>query len=102
MCHNYSSANGLESLTGRMTLEISGYPVLWHVIEKSKKISNINAIIVATPEGEAENPIREIADKCSVGVFNGSETDVLGRYYAAAKRHGATQIIRVTGDCTLS
>ena len=72
---------------------IVGKPLLWHVIERSKRI-NI-PIIVATTNRTIDDSIVEVTENCAVDCFRGSSEDVLDRYYQAAKKYSLDQIFRV-------
>lgn len=74
-------------------------PILWHVIERCKKINL--PIIVATTNRSIDDPIVRIAKDCEVDYFRGSIDDVLDRYYQAAKKFNLDIIIRITADCPL-
>ena len=49
------------------------------------------------PEGDVA--LREHVEALGVAVVEGSEHDVLGRVLRAARAHGATVVVRITGDC---
>lgn len=84
-------------------------PVLSHVIDAAKKAifymnshnrktKRIVNIALLVPEKD------EIVSKykgCGVEIFQGSETDVLSRYYNAIKSTDSDYIVRITGDCPL-
>ena len=79
---------------------ICGKPLLWHVIERAKKIEH-NEIVILTTKREIDDRIVEIAKKCGVSYFRGTKDNVLDRFYKAALRFKANVIIRITADCPL-
>lgn len=89
-------------LPGKIMKDIEGEPMLWRVIERVKAAKNTQDIIIATTENEADRQVIEFAQKRGINVFAGSESDVLDRYYQAARFFGNPEvIIRVTSDCPL-
>ncbi len=92
---------GSTRLPGKVMMPIVGKPMLWHVIERVKRCKNIDSIVVATTSKKENNPIIELAKKCKVEIFIGSENDVLDRYYQAATKFNADIIVRITADCPL-
>lgn len=74
-------------------------PLLWHVIERAKKI-NI-PVIVATTTRDIDDPIIDVAKSCNVDIFRGSFEDVLDRYFQVAKEFDLKQIFRVSADTPL-
>jgi spore coat polysaccharide biosynthesis protein SpsF len=63
-----------------------------------QRIDDDVAVIVATSVLKQDDRVAEIAERRGVECFRGSEGDVLGRYYQAAKEYQADCIIRATGD----
>lgn len=92
---------GSTRLPGKVMLDLCGETVLGHVIERVKKVENIDEIVVATTTKEDDSIIVEEALKYGVKVFRGSEEDVLSRYYYAAKENEADVVVRITSDCPL-
>ena len=92
---------GSTRLPGKVLKEISGKPMLWHVIERVKRCKEIDNIVIATTSKDEDKAIIYIAEKCGVETYAGSENDVLDRYYQAAKKVNADVIIRITADCPL-
>lgn len=84
---------------GKSVQPIVRKPLLWHVIERSKKI-NI-PVIVATSTRDVDDPIIDVAKSCNVDIFRGSYEDVLDRYFQAAKKFNLKQIFRVSADTPL-
>ena len=92
---------GSTRLPGKVLMDIAGKPMLWHVIERVKRCKKVVSIVVATTTKEEDKAVIELAKKCGVETFAGSEEDVLDRYYQAAKKFNADIIVRITADCPL-
>ena len=92
---------GSTRLPGKVLLEIEGIPVLVHIVERLRKASNIDKIIVATSDLPINNKILEVCKKHKIDFFVGDEENVLKRFYDAAKKYSAKNIVRITADCPL-
>jgi spore coat polysaccharide biosynthesis protein SpsF len=94
---------GSTRLPNKIFLDLEGKSVLARVIERVKNSKLINKVVVASPDSSENDAIEEFIKKDfpEVGVYRGSENDVLDRYYQAAKRFNANIIIRITSDCPL-
>jgi len=58
-------------------------------------------MVCAIPDTRADDELAEICANFGATVVRGSEHDVLGRYIDACNQVGATDIVRITGDCPL-
>lgn len=93
---------GSTRLPGKVLKKVLGKTMLEHQIERVKRSKTIDQIILATTTNLEDKKIVRLGRKLKVEVFAGSETDVLDRYYQAAKKFGANNtIVRLTGDCPL-
>jgi len=81
--------------------DLFGKSVLAHVIERVNQIKSIDDIVIATTTLERDDIVEQEAVNQGVKVFRGSEEDVLGRYYHAAKKYHARSVVRITSDCPL-
>lgn len=88
-------------LPGKVLMDICGKPALAHVIERLKRVPEIDAIVVATTTGHRDDAVHALARDLGVDGFRGDETDVLGRFAGAARAARADIVVRVTGDCPL-
>jgi spore coat polysaccharide biosynthesis protein SpsF len=89
-------------LNSKALLPLSGQPMIWHVIERTKAIKGIGAVILATGAGEKNRPLIDIASQSGIELFIGSEDNVLERFFSASKDRSCGYIIRVTGDNPLT
>jgi spore coat polysaccharide biosynthesis protein SpsF len=92
---------GSTRLPGKVLRTVNGRTLLDIQLERVKASKLINQIVVATSALEQDKPIADLCVKLGVACFRGSETDVLERFYQAAKQFGASTIVRLTADCPL-
>jgi spore coat polysaccharide biosynthesis protein SpsF len=92
---------GSSRLPDKVMKNIVGRPMLYHVLERVKRAGSVSRVCLATTTSRQDKILAGIAAKLGVETFFGSETDVLDRYYGAAKRLGAKDIVRITADCPL-
>lgn len=92
---------GSERLPGKVLVQISGKPMIWHVVNRLRFSKKIDDIILAIPNSKENDKLEKFAKENKIKYFRGSEEDVLSRYYQAAKRFKCDLIIRITGDCPL-
>ena len=78
-----------------------GVPMIEVLLSRLKKSKMIDEIILATSTDLKNNPLVDHVSKLGYIVFQGSENDVLDRYYNAALQHRCDAIVRITGDCPL-
>jgi spore coat polysaccharide biosynthesis protein SpsF (cytidylyltransferase family) len=94
---------GSTRFPGKIMKEILGKKVLIHDLDRIKEMKTINKIVVATTDLEKDDSIINTVKKYNknIGIYRGSEDDVLDRYYKAAKEFNANVIVRITSDCPL-
>ena len=92
---------GSIRLPGKVLKEINGkslIEILFHRLSQSKKIDKL---ILATSVNKENDTLANLVEKLGFDVFRGSENDVLGRYYNAAKKYNPETVVRITGDCPI-
>lgn len=92
---------GSTRLPGKSLMRIEGKPMLAHVLERLGAARSLDRIAVATSTSPKDRAIVALAQGMGIGIFTGSEDDVLDRYYQAARVFGAETVVRITGDCPL-
>ena len=90
--------NGSTRLPAKTLRILHDRPLLEHIIERVAAAGLVGETVVATSTNVEDDPIEELARRMQVGLFRGSETDVLARYHGAASACGADVIVRVTAD----
>ena len=88
-------------LPEKILKDISGKPMLWHVVNRLMLSQTIDDIVLAIPASDQNDSLEDFAKRLKLHCFRGSETDVLSRYYGAAVKFGGDVIVRVTADCPL-
>lgn len=92
---------GSTRFESKVLADIAGRPMLWHIVSRLKRCPSLKDIVVATTDGACDDAIAGFCVRHDIGCFRGSETDVLERYYQAAKKYEADVVVRITGDCPL-
>src|ERR1700758_4280892 len=92
---------GSSRFPGKSLAEISGRPMLWHVVNRVRKARLLDNVVVATSDKSSDDPIASFCCRESIPCFRGSEQDVVDRFYQTAKQFGAECLLRITADCPL-
>jgi len=88
-------------LPGKVLKKVNNKTMLEILIRRLSRSKYISKIIVACSKNEKDKSIIHICKNLEVDYYIGSENDVLERYYKAAKKFKALNIVRITGDCPL-
>lgn len=89
---------GSSRLPGKVMRMLAGQPMLGQILDRLKRATCPDVTIVATSDLPADDPLAEFATRHGIGVFRGSEQDVLDRYYQAALAFGLDHVVRATAD----
>ncbi len=92
---------GSTRLPGKVLMDVGGRAMLGRVLDRASRAPSLDVVVVATTGSEADDPICDWCAAEGYGFHRGSETDVLDRYYQAAKAQGADVVVRITADCPL-
>ena len=88
-------------LPGKVLMEAGGKPMLQILVERLKKVNQLNEIVLATTVNKTDDPIQKLAVELGIKFFRGSEEDVLSRVLGAARSVDSDIIVEITGDCPL-
>lgn len=92
---------GSTRLPGKVLADVVGKPMLYHVVNRARRVKGLDSIVVATTHRPQDDAVERICTEIGSPCFRGSDDDVLDRYYQAAKAFGARVIMRITSDCPL-
>jgi glutamate-1-semialdehyde 2,1-aminomutase len=92
---------GSTRLPNKVMRPIGGVPMIELLLGRLAKSKRLNKIIVATTDSAQDQPLADHVSSLGYEIFRGSATDVLDRYYQAARSHNPTTVVRITGDCPL-
>lgn len=85
-------------LLGKVMAQIVGKPMLELLIERVKRAKKVDEVIIATTNNRDDDVIEILARRINVGLYRGSEDDVMKRVLEAALAYSADLIVELTGD----
>jgi spore coat polysaccharide biosynthesis protein SpsF len=85
-------------LPKKVLLEIKGKTVTEHLIDRLKTAILPDMVVLCTSVDPRDTILVEIAKKCNIPYFTGSEDDKLDRYLQAATQFGVDFMVIVDGD----
>lgn len=88
-------------LPGKVLMPLSGKPMLMQQVARVTISKKIDKLVVATSTDKSDDEIEKLCKQHGIEYFRGDLEDVLKRYYRAARKFNATDIVRLTGDCPL-
>ena len=89
---------GSTRLPGKMLLPLHDRPIIEWVVRRVARSTRLDALVVALPDTEANDPLAACVSSLGVSIFRGPEDDVLRRFHLAAQDVGASHIVRVCAD----
>ncbi len=93
---------GSTRLPNKAMLPISnGIPIIEVLLSRLSRSTLIDKIVLATSIDPCNQPLVEHVSMLGYTVFQGSENNVLDRYYLAALQYDPDVVVRITGDCPL-
>ncbi len=92
---------GSQRLPGKMMEDLSGRPLMWHILQRAQQVGAGVPVVLATTDHERDDPLVAVANAMKVAVVRGPEHDVLGRFLLALDHYPARRVARVCGDSPL-
>lgn len=92
---------GAHRLPGKPLKQVLGVPLLGYQIERLRRVTAADAIVIATTTNPLDQPIVDFCNQEQIPFYRGSEEDVLDRYVKAAHSFAADVVVRITADCPL-
>jgi spore coat polysaccharide biosynthesis protein SpsF len=85
-------------LPGKSMMPLAGKPLLQHVLERAKLAQLLDEVVLAIPVNKEDDILVGLAEKIGVKLFRGHPTDLVHRYYHAAKAFNADIVVRIPAD----
>ncbi len=92
---------GSMRLPGKVMKPVNGTPLIGTLLHRLSQSQLIDEICLATSEDDVNQPLVEYIQSLGYTTYQGSENDVLDRFYQAATLTRADVVVRITGDCPL-
>lgn len=92
---------GSTRFPDKVMQRINQVPMIELLLNRLSKSKSIDKIILATSDSRRNQALVDHVKKMGLEVYQGSENDVLERYYEAARSHQPDTVVRITGDCPL-
>jgi len=90
---------GSTRLPGKVLAHLAGRPMLERVVERARRASTLDEVVVATTVLAEDEPIAVFCAEQGYPCFRGHPSDVLDRYAQAAQARRGRTIVRLTADC---
>ena len=88
-------------LPGKMLKTVLGKPVLELMIERVRRATKIDDVIVATTNTSLDDQLVNLVESLGINYYRGSENDVLVRVLETAREYNIDVIVEIPGDCPL-
>jgi len=92
---------GATRFPNKVMQHIGATPMIGLLLERLRRARKVDQVAVATSIDPRNAPLVDFVTSMGFDIYQGSETDVLARYYEGAVKLKADVIVRVTGDCPL-
>jgi spore coat polysaccharide biosynthesis protein SpsF len=87
---------GSTRLPGKSLMPLAGVPLVGRILERLKRVRLIDDLILAVPSSDTD--LSCLGKQYQVNVFEGSENNLLDRYYQAARTHRLDTVLRIPAD----
>ncbi len=92
---------GATRFPNKVMRPIGAVPMIGLLLQRLARAHRIQQIVLATSEDPRNAPLVKYIRELGYEAYQGSESDVLDRYFQAARNVGADVVVRITGDCPL-
>ena len=89
---------GSTRLPGKSLMPLGGKPLIQNVIERICLAKSLDGVVLATTIKSEDDAIVSLGQELNVSVFRGHSTDLVDRYFQAAKKHKADVVVRIPAD----
>ncbi|MEX0734714.1 MAG: glycosyltransferase family protein [Steroidobacteraceae bacterium] len=87
---------------GKVLELLGNLPMIVFMVRRVRRARTLQDVIVVTSVDKSDDALAALLMTHDIHCFRGELHDVLARYSVAAASSGATEIVRLTGDCPLT
>jgi spore coat polysaccharide biosynthesis protein SpsF len=93
---------GSSRLPGKVMLDLAGRPLVWHMIDRLRRVPELDEIVLATTMDRRNEPLVAFAASQGIKIYRvDAEDDLVLRIAGAARQLSADYVLRTAGDCPL-
>lgn len=93
---------GSSRLPGKALLPLAGKPLVWHIIDRMRRVRGVDRIVLATTTDPRNEPLIDFVRGEGLDVFRHPlEDDIAGRIYGAIAPYRCDVVLKTGGDCPL-
>ena len=89
---------GSKRLPGKSMLDLAGKPLIFRIIERVKRCNNVDQIVLAIPKKKEDYILKKIGIETEILVYQGSEDNLLERFFESGEMTSADYIVRLPAD----
>lgn len=94
VCAIIQARMGSTRLPGKVLLPLAGKSMLQNIVERVFRAKLVDGVVVSVPKKDAS----ALSGDWAMHTYCGDESDLIGRYYAAAKMYEADLVVRICSD----
>jgi spore coat polysaccharide biosynthesis protein SpsF (cytidylyltransferase family) len=93
---------GSSRVPGKAMLDLAGRPLIWHMIDRMRRVRGVGPLILATTADRRNDPMVAFAEREGLKVFRHPvEDDLAGRIAGAISGVPGDVVLKTGGDCPL-
>ncbi|MBX3456254.1 MAG: NTP transferase domain-containing protein [Ferrovibrio sp.] len=93
---------GSSRLPGKALLPLAGKPLVWHIIDRMRRVRGVERIVLATTTDPRNDSMIDFARSEGLEVFRHPvEDDIAGRIAGAIAPYPGDVVLKTGGDCPL-
>lgn len=89
---------GSTRLPGKSLLPLAGKPLVFRVLQRIKRITSLDEVILATSNLNADDVLVDVARSLDIPTIRGSEQNVAERFEKAIKQFDLDVVVRIPAD----
>lgn len=93
---------GSSRLPGKAMLPLAGRPLVWHIIDRMRRVRGVGPIVLATTTDPRNEMLARFAEAEGLEVYRHEvEDDLAGRIAGAVRGRAGELVLKTGGDCPL-